>query len=196
MANKVKYHISPTTGRPNICSAAKGNCPYGGDEEHFSSKEKARAAYEKKMSGKTLVSHGKASESKKQPKETPQEKSGIKRLPEGETRDYTEMLRKISARKAAAREEMGNAYFEAEVAEIFCSKCGEELKGYSKDGLCGKCRKAQEEDDFVTNNYDEPYWDEAPRRVRRSRKSSDGWDDPDEDDDEDYLGAGNEDEDL
>lgn len=42
-----KYHISPETGRPNICRAGKRPCPIGG--EHYDSKEEARAGYEKAM---------------------------------------------------------------------------------------------------------------------------------------------------
>lgn len=42
----VKYHISPSTGNPNKCSAADGNCPYGGESNHYASKDEARAAYE------------------------------------------------------------------------------------------------------------------------------------------------------
>lgn len=39
-----KYHISPTTGRPNRCYAEKTACPLGG--AHYDSKEEARAGYE------------------------------------------------------------------------------------------------------------------------------------------------------
>lgn len=44
-----KYHISPSTGRPNICRATKTACPYGGAEAHYDSKDQARKAYEKSM---------------------------------------------------------------------------------------------------------------------------------------------------
>lgn len=30
-----KYHVNPTTGMPGRCSAKPGNCPYGGDENHY-----------------------------------------------------------------------------------------------------------------------------------------------------------------
>lgn len=42
-----RYHISPESGRPNICRAGKRPCPIGG--EHFDSKEEARAASEVKQ---------------------------------------------------------------------------------------------------------------------------------------------------
>lgn len=42
----VVYHISPSTGNPNICRAKTGNCPYGSPEEHYGSKDEARKAYE------------------------------------------------------------------------------------------------------------------------------------------------------
>jgi len=41
-----KFHINPETGEPGNCTASSGNCPFGGDEIHFTSKEAARAAYE------------------------------------------------------------------------------------------------------------------------------------------------------
>ena len=49
VTDMVKYHISPASGRPNICRA-KVKCPIGGESDHYASKEEARAAYEKKMS--------------------------------------------------------------------------------------------------------------------------------------------------
>lgn len=41
-----KYHISPETGNPNKCSAKPGNCRFGSDDKHYSTKQEARAAYE------------------------------------------------------------------------------------------------------------------------------------------------------
>lgn len=49
----VKYHISPDTGRPNICRAGKKDCPVGGD--HYGSKEEARKGYERDMSKATVA---------------------------------------------------------------------------------------------------------------------------------------------
>ena len=46
-----KYHISPTTGRANICRATKRGCPLGADAPHFESKEAARAGYEAQQKG-------------------------------------------------------------------------------------------------------------------------------------------------
>jgi hypothetical protein len=43
------YHISPTTGNPNKCSAKEGNCPFGAEQEHYASKAEARAAFEEKQ---------------------------------------------------------------------------------------------------------------------------------------------------
>ena len=40
-----KYHIS-ADGNPRVCTAAEGNCPIGGDETHYTSKNAARAAFE------------------------------------------------------------------------------------------------------------------------------------------------------
>lgn len=52
-----KYHISPVTGNPNRCYASKKPCPVGGADEHYSSKEEAREAYEKSQSegGQTVT---------------------------------------------------------------------------------------------------------------------------------------------
>jgi hypothetical protein len=41
-----KYHISPSTGNPNKCSARDGYCPFGDETVHFSTKEEARTFYE------------------------------------------------------------------------------------------------------------------------------------------------------
>lgn len=40
-----KYHINPETGNPGLCSA-KINCPFGGDDVHYFSKEAAQKAFE------------------------------------------------------------------------------------------------------------------------------------------------------
>lgn len=42
-----KYHIN-AHGNPNPCSAQSGNCPFGGDENHFSTPEEARSVYERR----------------------------------------------------------------------------------------------------------------------------------------------------
>lgn len=41
-----RYHINPETGNPGICRA-EVRCRYGGAAEHYTSKEEARAAFEK-----------------------------------------------------------------------------------------------------------------------------------------------------
>ena len=43
-----KYHVNPETGNANVCRARK-NCPFGGDEAHYPTKEAARQAYELSM---------------------------------------------------------------------------------------------------------------------------------------------------
>lgn len=43
----MKYHINPNTGMPGTCYAKQGNCPYGGEDSHYSSYEEAQdRAYE------------------------------------------------------------------------------------------------------------------------------------------------------
>lgn len=45
-----KYHFNTKTGNPNICRAEK-NCPFGGPEVHYATKEEARKGYEQRQSG-------------------------------------------------------------------------------------------------------------------------------------------------
>jgi hypothetical protein len=40
------YHVNPETGATGKCSATKGGCPFGSTDEHFTSAEAARAAFE------------------------------------------------------------------------------------------------------------------------------------------------------
>ncbi len=42
-----KYHINAETGDVGPCRAEKGNCPFGGENEHYNTAEGARSAYEK-----------------------------------------------------------------------------------------------------------------------------------------------------
>lgn len=50
-----KYHISPSTGKPNICRAHTKPCPIGGADEHYGSKQEAQQAFEKSMSDQTMA---------------------------------------------------------------------------------------------------------------------------------------------
>lgn len=45
-----KYHVNPNTGNSGTCKAAKGKCPFGTEEQHYSSPEAAGQAAEKLMS--------------------------------------------------------------------------------------------------------------------------------------------------
>lgn len=49
-----RIHINPVTGNPGECSAVEGNCPFGGDENHFGSKEEARDHYARIMEDQTI----------------------------------------------------------------------------------------------------------------------------------------------
>lgn len=40
-----KFHLNGN-GDPGLCKASQGNCPFGGDEEHYTSPEAARTAFE------------------------------------------------------------------------------------------------------------------------------------------------------
>lgn len=50
----MKFHINTETGNPNKCVAKPGNCRFGSDDEHYGTKEDARAAYEAKMTGQVV----------------------------------------------------------------------------------------------------------------------------------------------
>jgi len=47
-----KFHVNDM-GEAGRCRAKAGNCPFAGDEDHYSSPEEARVAYENSMSQKT-----------------------------------------------------------------------------------------------------------------------------------------------
>jgi hypothetical protein len=55
-----KFHINPSTGNPNKCSAKSGNCPFGGDSEHFESKDEARLNFEHQNSDQSVKSSRKS----------------------------------------------------------------------------------------------------------------------------------------
>jgi hypothetical protein len=44
-----KYHVNKATGEAGACRATKGKCPFGGEAEHFTSREAARQAFESSM---------------------------------------------------------------------------------------------------------------------------------------------------
>lgn len=48
----MSFHINPETGNPGQCTAGPGNCPFGRDDEHFTSPEAARTAFEARMADK------------------------------------------------------------------------------------------------------------------------------------------------
>lgn len=54
-----KFHINKKDGTVGPCRANEGNCPFGGDEVHFTSMVAAAAGYEKSMATQTIVSHSK-----------------------------------------------------------------------------------------------------------------------------------------
>lgn len=54
-----KYHVNPA-GEPGPCGA-NINCPFGGESEHYETKEAAREAYEKNMTTETLPAASKKS---------------------------------------------------------------------------------------------------------------------------------------
>lgn len=51
----MRYHVNPETGDAGKCSANKGNCPFGGENEHYTSSEAARAAFEAKQDSQVFA---------------------------------------------------------------------------------------------------------------------------------------------
>lgn len=51
-----KYHVNPASGNARECHAIY-NCPFGGEEAHWDSKEAAAEAYEQAMATETFTSH-------------------------------------------------------------------------------------------------------------------------------------------
>lgn len=49
-----KYHVN-SAGEAGTCRATKGGCPFGGEDEHYSSPEAARAAFEESMENETTT---------------------------------------------------------------------------------------------------------------------------------------------
>jgi len=41
-----KFHVNPVTGNVGACSADKGDCPFGGPQDHYASAAEGRAAFE------------------------------------------------------------------------------------------------------------------------------------------------------
>lgn len=71
--NMTKYHISPESGRPNICRAEKQDCPVGGS--HFDNKVEAKAYAENKLSEEHGGSFGNLSKNSKKENEDYQDGS-------------------------------------------------------------------------------------------------------------------------
>ena len=51
----MSFHINPATGEPGKCSAVVKSCPFGGESEHYESKDAARKAYETSMAGASFT---------------------------------------------------------------------------------------------------------------------------------------------
>lgn len=49
-----KYHVNDK-GEPGRCAAYSGGCPFGGDSDHYTSQEEARAGFEDKMNHLTFT---------------------------------------------------------------------------------------------------------------------------------------------
>lgn len=55
-----EYHINPETGQPGLCRAKK-QCRFGSSNEHYSTLDEARSAYEKTMSQRAYSNNKKIS---------------------------------------------------------------------------------------------------------------------------------------
>lgn len=77
-----KFHVNPETGNPGPCSAKEGNCPFGSEEEHHSTREEAQSAYEKSQgrSFSTVSSNGNGSDEGWYTRDEAREELGVSRL--------------------------------------------------------------------------------------------------------------------
>jgi len=57
------FHVNPENGNVGVCSAQNNNCPFGGEEIHFTSKEAARLNYEQNQ-GSSFRENLKSNETK------------------------------------------------------------------------------------------------------------------------------------
>lgn len=96
-----KYHINPTTMRPNKCTATVRGCAYAKDNvipEHYDTKEQARAAAEEKMAEE----YGKTAQVKKPVKPAAVKKASVFSSPQsistynGELEKAAQRLGKIA----------------------------------------------------------------------------------------------------
>lgn len=51
-----KYHLNTKTGDVRLCSAQRGQCPFGSADEHFSTAEEGRKFFEGQLGGQTFSS--------------------------------------------------------------------------------------------------------------------------------------------
>lgn len=49
-----KYHINNQDGNIGVCKATQGKCPFGGDDNHFTSMSGAALAYEERMAAEQV----------------------------------------------------------------------------------------------------------------------------------------------
>lgn len=84
-----KYHINKESGTVGVCRAQPGNCRFGDDEEHFTSKDAAQGFYEKNKDQFTPI--------KKAPKKTKAQQDLEKA--EQELKEAEEEYRKINTTK-------------------------------------------------------------------------------------------------
>jgi hypothetical protein len=94
------YHISPTTGNPNQCSAKAGNCPFGADQEHFETKAEAREAFEKSHE-KNSLPEATTKVAKKPAVKGPLAKVANGAFPLDEARDLLDTNAQVSLKKVA-----------------------------------------------------------------------------------------------
>lgn len=55
-----KFHVNKSTGDVGKCRAKKGNCPFGGEDEHYASAHEAQRVYESSRPALASVKRSKA----------------------------------------------------------------------------------------------------------------------------------------
>lgn len=151
-----RYHISPETGRPNLCRASIQQCPINkGEDEHYDTKEEARAAAKNKLEkqyNNSVVSSARKKESTMSTKSPLEEKiysMSVNNVDDflaekhyelykhrSKIRDMTNLIRKMDNRSSRFKymNEINRKYYEEEIekSKNEISELSKEVEPYEK----------------------------------------------------------------
>lgn len=178
-----QYHINPKTGNPGICRA-ESKCPFGGADEHYTTKAAAREAFEKSASGKSAISRPKPKTPRKPRVVEPVIEPTIpRRITDNHIRFYgatsEEEFKKLNAhlgRKFTANPRarvklsdrwgwgLGVTYigYDAESSQYFVGKSRMQMvqKFFTSPDLASTIKFAADETGYEESEYDPIDWDE------------------------------------